>query len=60
MIDRIELAFKTYEQGNIELCKTHIEVANFLIDELNVNDSNIDLLKSQLTKLTKMIQQYNH
>jgi len=56
VIERIELAVKAYEQQDIDSCETHIEIANFLIDELKVIDDNTIMLKNQIAKLTQMIQ----
>lgn len=53
IIERIELAVKAQEQRDMDSYETHIEIANYLIDELKVVDDNIKMLKNQLSKLTQ-------
>lgn len=55
VIERIELATKAYELNDISSCETHIEIADFMVDELGVSDDNIEMLNRQLDKLRQLI-----
>lgn len=59
IIERIELAAKAYEQNDMSLCESQIEIADFMLDELNVDDSNVDIVKYQVSKWRQLIKDKN-
>lgn len=48
LIERLEIIRKAFLNQDYDKCETEIEIAYYLLDELNVNDDNTLLIKQQL------------
>lgn len=55
IIERIELATTAYQHNDMSSCYTHIEIADFMLDELGLIDENVEVLVRQLDKLKQLI-----
>ena len=57
LIDKIEMIQKSYNEGDYDTCETALEIAYYMLDELQVSDENTQLIKQQLEKWTERIEE---
>ena len=55
LIERLELIQKTFNDGDYDTCETALEIAYYMLYELQVHDNNTMLLKKQLDQWAERI-----
>ena len=55
LIERLEIIQKTFNDGDYDTCETALEIAYYMLDEIQVNDDNTTLIKRQLDQWTERI-----
>ena len=48
LIERLELIQEAFNKDDYDSCETSIEIAYYMLDEIEVNDNNTSLIKQQL------------
>lgn len=56
LIERLENIQKSFNEGDYDTCETMLEIAYFMLDELQTNDSNTDIVKNQLNQWAERIK----
>ena len=55
LIERLEIIQKTFNDGDYDTCETALEIAYYMLDEIQANDDNTTLIKRQLDQWTERI-----
>ncbi|MDH6344223.1 hypothetical protein M2480_003169 [Parabacteroides sp. PFB2-12] len=55
LIERLENMQKSFDEGDYDACETMLEISYFMLDELQVNDSNTAIIKNQLDRWAERI-----
>ena len=59
LIERLEIIQKSYKDGDYDTSETTLEIAYYMLDELQVNDENTLLIQRQLDQWNERIRNIN-
>lgn len=55
LIERLEIIQKSFNDGDYDACETAVEIAYYMLDEIQANDDNTTLIKRQLDQWSERI-----
>ena len=59
LIEKIEMIQKSFSDADYDSCKSVLEIAYHMLDELHMNDDNTTLIKCHLDKWSEQINNLN-